>query len=274
MFHHSAKSATVLRQPRCLRRAGFTLAELLAVTVVMALVAMAMTALASAVQMSSQHQQGQSTAIHHGRVALERIERSVRTATANAQFPGFFVFSYSAGGYTYPDTLVVWQPADGVPADPDGMPKMNELVVFKADMEQPGQLLEMRVDGDAREAPLLSDHNAWAMELEFLQQNPSAQQTVLTNLVRVAAATGASGTSYGDRGCIRFGVKLHPSASEWTEYQSGVRTWESLSWPQDLYGSTSGTRQVWCRIELQLRPSDIDTHDAAIAIPLLGSGSL
>lgn len=255
------------------RRDGFTLAELLSVTVVMSLVAATMAALSSAVQISADHQYGQGLAMQHGRVAIERIERTVRGATANEQFPGFLVVSYSLGGYAYPDSLVVWSP-EGDPADADGMPRMEELVVFRPDSSDPTKLMELRSVGDTRSAPVPSAISAWQSELEAIQYNTQATRAVLTDLMRVATATNSSGSLLGKRGCVRFEVRLGPSDAEWAEYKAGTRAWENLSWAQDLYGSTNGTRQAWCRVELQLRPGDVDSNEVEVAIPFFGSGAL
>jgi Tfp pilus assembly protein PilW len=255
------------------RQNGFTLAELLSVTVVMVLLAGTLAALASAVQVTSDHHYSQGLAMQHGRVVLERIERTLRSATASEEFPGFFAFSYTVGPYSYPDTLVVWSP-EGTAVEPDGMPRMGELVIFKADSSEPGRLLELRPTGDTREAPAISDRAAWLTELEYLQSMRSNTQTVLTDMVRTADATSGGAATYAKRGCVRFQTAVRPSEAEWTEYKTGTRTWESLSWPQDLYGSASGSRQSWCRIELQLRPVDVEDHSVEGAIPFFGSAAL
>jgi type II secretory pathway pseudopilin PulG len=245
-----------------------TLVELLTVSAIMVMLAGTLATLAMAVQTSNAQQQGTGLALQHGRVAIERIQRALHEATANEQFPGFVVFAESTGGWAFPDTLVVWKP-DGTAIDPDGLPRMNELVVFCTDVSEPNQLLEIRVPTDTRTAPQLSNTVAWAMELVALKGQPEASRAKLTNLLRVAAAT-----DLGARGCVRFEADLRPSAAEWAEYESGARDWEDISWAQGIHGATTGLRQSWCRIELQLRPADVATNDVRVSIPFFGSGAV
>lgn len=271
--HRPASRKPALRRNHSLRRAGFTLAELLAVSVVMVLLAGTLAALASSVQVTSEYHFSQGLAMQHGRVVLNRIERAVRSAQASEQFPGFFALSHTVGGYEYPDTLVVWSP-QGTAVDPDGMPRMGELVVFTAEASDSGRLLELRAEGDTREAPPIGDTTAWLLELSYLRSMESYTQAVLTDMVRTAEATSTSGASYGRRGCLRFETAVRPSEAEWAQYKAGSLSWQDLSWPQDRYGSASGSRQSWCRIELQLRPADIDDESVDSAIPFFGSAAL
>jgi hypothetical protein len=60
---------------------------------------------------------------------------------------------------------------------------------------------------------------------------------------------------------------LRPNDAELAAYRQGGRTWASLPWPQDLYGSQFGLRQNQCLLELQLRPGPTASHDAASAVP-------
>ena len=142
------------------------------------------------------------------------------------------------------------------------------------DGAEPGRLLELRASGDTRAAPAVGDRAAWLSELNSIQSEQRYVQAVLTDLVRTADASSSGGASYGKRGCVRFQTTVRPSDAEWTEYKAGSRVWEDLSWPQDLYGSTSGSRQSWCRIELQLHPVDIDDHSVGSAIPFFGSAAI
>ena len=239
----------------------------------MVLLAGTLATLAIAVQVSNEHHQGNGLAMQHGRVALERIQRSINEATANEQFPGFAVFSESLSGWSYPDTLVVWLP-ETTPFDPDGLPRMNELVVFCTNVSAPDELLEIRVPSDSRPAPPLSSPGQWALELSALKTDPGADRAVLTDLIRTATATDGGGNSLGTRGCIRFDSRLRPSATQWSQYQGGSRAWEDLAWVQNIYGANTGLRQAWCRIELQLRAADIENHDVRSAIPFFGSASV
>ena len=138
-----------------MNRRGFSLAELLIAVAIMAVLAGAVGALAISVESGSAFSQGRAMATQHARVARDRIERTVREATANEQFPGFFVLTERIGSTKLPDTLVVWRPA-GSPANPQGMPLMSELVVFTPDKNSPNRLLEVRAPGANRPAPAVA----------------------------------------------------------------------------------------------------------------------
>ena len=252
---------------------GLTLVELLVAGTILALIAGGLATLASTVQITNQHQQARGLALQHGRVTLERIQRALNEATASAQFPGFVSFAESEGGNDYPDTLVVWHPSSSA-SDPDGLPLVSELVVFCPDPSRPNRLLEIRVPDDGRTVPSLADTATWKAELAAIKADPSARNVVLTDLVRVVAAGDASANMNSERAAVRFLVTLRPSDAEWAEYLAGSRTWENISWVQDVYGSDGGLRQAWCRFEIQLRPADVEDNSAAAAMPLLGSGAV
>jgi len=261
-----------LRQRRQfrLRRPGLSLVELLITSTILALIAGGLAALASTVQISNAHHYGRSLTLQHGRVTLQRIQRTLNQATANEQFPGFVRFADSVGGNDYPDTLVVWHPETTASA-PDGLPLINELVTFCPDPKEPHKLLEIRVPADNRPAPPLSNRTAWGTELAAIKANSDATRVVLTDLLRLAVPTNTSGSVYPLRAALRFEVLKRPSDTEWAEYKAGTRSWEKISWVQDIYGSQTGLRQSWCRIELQLRPGEVDDHAMAAALPVLGS---
>jgi prepilin-type N-terminal cleavage/methylation domain-containing protein len=265
------------RGRRVSQRHGLTLVELMLVSAVMAIVATTMAALATTVQVTSEQQAGRGTAFQHGQVAIERIERAILGATANDQFPGFTIISKSISGAAFPDTLVVWYPT-GSAADPTGLPRVNELVVFTPSGGDPSQLIEIRSPGDARIVPPLANSSAWRTLIESLKMSAmpdmNSDAAVLTDLIRTAAVTNGDGVSLARRACIRFEQVLRPSAIDWASYQAGSSSWESLPWAQSIYGTTVGQRQALCRIELQLRPDDIESNDRQIAIPFLGSGAI
>lgn len=259
------------------RRRGFTLVELLMVSAVMALLATTLAALATAVQVANQQQIGRGLALQHGQVALERIERAIQGATANERFPGFIVISETVDGSTFPDTLVVWNP-NGPPIDPQGMPRVNELVVFAPAYNDPTRLVELRHFNDASQVPPLANDDDWRSLLSILKSSTysgaDSSVAVLTDLLRTAQVKNSSEPSVGARGCVRFEQTLRPSAAEWAAYKAGSVAWSDLPWVLGVYGATTGQRQALCCIELQLRPGDIDLHDKQIAIPFFGSGAI
>lgn len=276
-FHQLTSRPAVPANSMMRRKRGFTLVELLMVSAVMALLATTLAALASTVQVANEQQVGRGLSLQHGQVAIERIERTLQGATANEQFPGFIVISEMLGGMTFPNTLVVWKPI-GSPVDPTGLPRVNELLVFTSTDGDPTRLLELRYTSDNSQVPPLANTVDWQVLISMLKtaaySSSSSSAAALTDLIRVAEVTNSSGQSVGRRGCVRFEQVLRPSAAEWQAYKAGSVSWASLPWAQGVYGTQSGQRQALCRIELQLRPGDIELHDKQLAIPFLGSSAI
>jgi hypothetical protein len=247
------------------------------VSAVMAILASTLAALATTVQVANQQQMGAGLAVQHGQVAIQRIERAIQRATTSEQFPGFIVIKETVGGSTFPDTLVVWKP-DGEPAAPDGLPRVNELVVFTPAYEDPTRLIEIWDSSDTSEVPALANDAAWQTLISMMKMSAppgfDSSAAVLTDLMRAAEVTDPAGNSFGRRGCVRFEQMLRPSAAEWQAYKAGSTAWQNLPWVQGIYGASSGQRQALCRIELQLRPGDIDSHDKQAAIPFFGSAAI
>lgn len=251
---------------------GLTLVELLIAVSIMSLTAIALATLARATQISASYVEGHSGAAQHARVTMERIQRAVQTATASESFPGAAVFAESVSGTRFPDTLVVWKPAAGTAAiDPAGLPRFSELIVFSPSPTSPNELLEITSRSDTRTVPALSDTSQWATELATLRTG-SSKKVLLTDLMRTARTSDSSNA----RGCVRFEVLLRPSAAEMSSYRAGTLAWSNLSWPQHWYGDSTGMRQTWVRLELQLLPNSrtggvaLDT----LSIPFPGSAAL
>ena len=178
------------------------------------------------------------------------------------------------GGWEFPDTLVVWHP-DGAPADPEGLPQFDELVIYCPDRSLPNRLVEMTLPGDARTVPPPEDTAQWEAEIEAIKRGSRWRAVMLTDLLRTGrVGNGALGSR---RGAAQFAVRLRPSQEEWQQFANGEIGWDELAWVQGIYGSQTGLRQVWVRIELQLVPGDraaADTSGATIPVPALGSAAL
>jgi len=261
--------------------AGLTLVELMAAITILALVVGTLGVLSKGVQESYRYAEDYSAVTQHARVALERIAAAVREASANEQFPGAIVLADEEGSWRFPDTLVVWRP-DGPPADADGLPRFNELVVFCPHPDAPNRLLEITVPGDTRTVPPVEDEARWITEIEAIKRSNSVRQVTLTGLVRTAetrrslASESSSSSAESSRGAVRFEIRLRPSAVEWTDYQDGKLKWDELAWVQGIFGSQTGLRQVWVRTELQLVPAGAAEDDSTEAepIPFFGSAAL
>jgi hypothetical protein len=252
-----------------------TLVELLAVSAILLMMAGTLGSLSMAVQNTSQFQFRRGLALQHAQVLLVRLQRQIQEATASQSFPGFAVFPTRVGTHDFPDTIVVWHPAAGSTAvDPDGMPRMNELVVYCPNPAAPQELFEITNPSDTRVAPDVADAAAWRSELDNLLVSNSARRIVLTDLLRVASVRNGAMAELGRRGVVRFERARRPSEAEWQQFIGGTRAWNDISWVQGIYSSSVGLCQSHCRIELQLRPGDTEDNDRDLAIPFFGSAAV
>ncbi len=251
--------------------AGFTLLELLFATSILTICVVALGMMARAVEISSEYNQGYGTAALHAQVTFDRISRAVSGATNNATYAGTWVTQDTVGSWTFPDTLVVWRPTGGTPANPQGAPLVNELVLFCPNPGAPNQLMEITVPTDTRTLPSPSDASAFKMFIDGLKTASGAQKTLLTDLMRTA--TDSANTL---RGCVRFVVTMNPSDAEISAYRSGTTTWANVPWAQGIWSSNIGMRQVWARSELQLMPAGnslVTKSTGQQPVPFFGSAA-
>jgi prepilin-type N-terminal cleavage/methylation domain-containing protein len=261
------------RRPIVGRADGLTLVELMIAMSIIAMVVGTLSTLGSGIQRSYEYTEGHGSATQHARVAIDRINRAVSEATASAQFPGFIVIVAREGIWKFPDTLVVWRPI-GAAADPAGLPRFNELVLYCPSQYIPNNLVELTVPSDTRVVPAVTNTTAWAAEIAAIRNNNATQSVTLTTLLRTAAVVDQP--PYKWRGALRFEQRLLPSDSEYAEYQAGTRTWTSLSWPQGVCGAKTGMRQAWLRYEIQVVPgAEWSVNDPAgqLALPFFGSAA-
>lgn len=250
---------------------GFTLIELLLAIGVLTMCIVALGMMARAVEISSEFNQGYGTAALHAQVAFDRIARAVTGASSNATYAGTWVTQDTVSSWTFPDTLVVWRPTSGTPANPDGAPLANELVVFCPNPSAPNQLVEITAPLDTRTVPLPSSTSTFKTFINGLKTGSGVQKTVLTDLMRTAADS-----SNAVRGCVRFVVTLNPSDAEINSYGSGSTTWANVPWAQGIWSVNIGMRQVWMRSELQLMPAGnwlVTKSSAQQAVPFFGSAA-
>jgi hypothetical protein len=245
-----------------------SLAELLLSLAILALVATSIGTMATTLQSVTTYTRGQSNAVQHGRVVLDRLDRTLQAANVSESFPGFIVVSWTEGSGTFPDTLVIWKPG-GVPADPTGLPRANELVIIRPNPSDSSSLLEITNPSEpATTTYASSDQANWRTLVTTLTGRSNAVKVELTPLLRTAATS--TSTNATRRGCVRFRYKSTPSDSEIASYRASTATWTSLAWPQDSGGKTMGMRSLGCFTELQLVP---ESSDGALedALPFFGS---
>ncbi len=258
--------------------AGLTLIELLVAITIVSLIVAALGAMASAVQSSAGYSQSHATATQNARVALQRIGRAIESASASDLFPGALVVATEVGTWRFPDALVVWNP-DTAPADPEGLPRFNELKIYCPRPNRPNELVELTTPNDARTTPSPQDTSAWQTELERIKSSSDTRSVVLTGLLRTAlpADPSVDAAHRQLRGTARFEVRYRPDPAQLAAYRSGSATWESLPWVQGIYGSQTGLAQTWVRIELQVVPEG-NAHptdpSASLGVAYFGSGAL
>lgn len=250
-------------------RRGMSLAELLLSLTILVMVAGSMGSMAMTLQSVTSYTRGQTNAAQHGRVILDRLDRTLQSAHVSESFPGFMVVSWPEAGAMFPDTLVIWKPSSGTAVDPTGVPRANELVIVRPDPQDPASLIEVTNPSEPATATFASSDLAnWRALVTSLTSSSSAVKVELTGLLRTAAA---SATVDADRrGCVRFRYVAAPSDAEIASYRAGLAAWTSLAWPQDLAGTTMGMRSLGCFTELQLVPDPADSA-ADDALPFFGS---
>ncbi len=264
------------------RRAGLTLIELMFAGTISTLLVGAMALLASTVNQNSTHNAGRQDAVQHARVVMDRLSRFVGEAYATETYPGVVVVADSLGGTRYPDTVLIWRP-NGAPANAAGPPLIRELLMICPDPADPSRLLEVTMPTDARTIELndasLNTTTGRAL-VAVLKTASTSVKVLLTPLMRTAAIsyTVSGTTATTQRGAVRFECELRPTAAQLTSFRGGSTSWSALNWPQGLYGSGSGTRQVWLRTELQLlgkaRPAGGAVAADAAVLPFFGSATL
>lgn len=242
---------------------------------IMTLLAATIGTMALAVQTATTFTRGQSNAAQHGRVVLDRLDRTLVKAIVSESFPGFMVVTWPDGSGTFPDTLVIWsrlstaRPA-GFQVTRTSLPWISELTIIRPDPSNPGTLLEITNPSEPSTTPTYasSDLTNWRTVVAMLTGHSSAVKVELTNLLRTAATSTSPNAS--QRGCVRFRYSAAPSDTELSNYRAGTSAWTSLPWPQDVAGKTMGLRSLGCFTELQLVPTANDT-EVGDALPFFGS---
>jgi hypothetical protein len=230
--------------------------------------------LAYGIGSANDHCRGQNEAAQHARIALERIRRNVIGCKASESFPGCMVASTTVGAYTFPDRLLIWK-SDGVTAGATEYPKRRDLVVYTYNPSRPVELLEITTT----DATSLTSSSQTALNavVDALLASPSSTKTVVTDRLDIANPTNSTPINLLDlladtstRGLLRFRIIMAPTASQWSEYKLGTRSWSNIDWPLDEYGTGTGTRRVSCQTELQMLADDSGEKPQ---VPFFGSAT-
>jgi prepilin-type N-terminal cleavage/methylation domain-containing protein len=255
-------------------RRAFTLAELLCAVAILTILAGAMATLSYGVGNANDFCRGQNEAAQHARVALERIRRNVLSCKASENFPGCMVASTTVNSYVYPDRLLIWK-SDGVTAAATEYPKRSDLIIYTYNPSRPNELLEVT---NTNTTALVGNSNAYLNSVvDAILASGTTTKTVITDRLDIATTGGSTSvrlaellTDNGARGMLRFRIIMSPSATQWSEYKAGTRTWSNIDWPLDQYGSNFGSRRVSCLTELQMLAEDTGEDPA---VPFFGSAT-
>lgn len=253
------------------RRSGLSLTEFLVAVTIMSMVAVAIgTASLTSTRLDAVAQ-GTSDTVQHARVVQDIFRRTVSRAHGSLAFPGLLVLARTTPMGTFPDTLVVWSP-EGDPADPEGLPRFSEIVVFCGHPDRPEELIMVTDRTDYRTVPPKEDTAAWQSEIDtFVRQNGDSG-TVLTSRVHVfqmgfgffMADGGGSSTMTVRQSAVRFWVEQRPSSAEFDDYDAGNAAWKELRWPLDMYNSEMGIVRARCNLEFQLDVPDSPTSQVLV----------
>ncbi len=225
---------------------AFTLVEMLVAIALTGLIVVGIATLAQLAEDSFATGQGSSETIQIARTCFQQMETALNAAWGNEVFPGVLVVPRSVSGTQFPETLVVWCPITGQPRNPEGLPCLDEIVVFSPSNSRPNELRKYRPSNNSSTVPSPSNIPAWQSLINGIQSQSPAQSQLLTDRLRTFTVNNVA------LGAIRFRVEVAPSDSEWNN--SSV-TWSTLSWPQGLYGPNRGVRRVSVHTEMQLRKS-------------------
>ncbi|MGQ9505180.1 MAG: PulJ/GspJ family protein [Thermogutta sp.] len=228
-------------------RSGVTLVEMLVAIAISGLIIVGIATFVALAENSFAIGRRSAEAVQIARSCFLQIEKTLDQAWANEVFPGAIVVPQSVAGEALPETLVVWCPTGKKPRDPNGLPYLDELVVFGVNDAQPNELRRYRFANSDLIAPPPSQVTAWQALIGTLKTQSPAESEVLTDRLR----TFVMNTRIC--GAIRFRIDLAPSESEWNDTSL---TWNRLSWPQNLFSANRGTRRVSVHIEIQLRKFD------------------
>ena len=267
LLRRCSSAPPVGRPARRTRRRAFTVIEMVISVGLVGMIGVAMATLSTAAHMSNTYVQDTGDAIQHARVAIERIRQAVREAHASDDFPGFVVVENDVVSWTFYDTLAVWKPT-GSATDPDGLPTVEELVLFTFDSSDPTRLLEITLPGDTSTVPVATDTSGWTNLIASMKADADVVEVELTDMLDCGKLAGQQ------RGVLQFSAVHHPSESEWADYVAGNTNFEDLPWVLDIHSASSGLRQSRVSFDFQLQSDRTATATSATVIPFFGSAAI
>lgn len=236
-----------------------------------------------AVQAAREHTEGLEEATAQAQACLERVRYMVSQAgvyqlDGSETMLGVRVVGREWSGSLLPDVLVVWSGGrDGGMADAgtqNRLPRVDELVIYTYDADEPGRFVEIIVPGDSSDIDFsASDFDDTILSLLGA---PSAEQLLLCDRLRRSVLSGSVPFSNPGVGNVLFNLEMSPDDTALAAATPGTSEWNALGWSQGIVSSDSGMRQATLRIEIQIEPRSYEPADSGatpIAVPFFGSTS-
>ncbi len=273
------------RRSRCARcRWGFTLIELLIAVMITSMLSVVLGALTFAVHRAWEYTTGHEEADLQGAAAIDRIRYMVSQAgtyktTGGPTTLGVRTLDVTRAGIEFPQVLVVWSGGrdGGMAANGtlDRLPRINELVVYAPDLNDPALLVEYTVPSDNSTI----DFNGadFDTRIAALASDLGLQTTVLCDRLRRSVLGRDASGVVNTIGNVRFAIESFPTDDELASAAPGSDAWNALIWPQGVVSTNAGLRQMNLRIELQVETNrdnvDFD-GSSTTSIPRFGSASV
>jgi hypothetical protein len=237
----------------------------------------------TATQSAWKHTQGIEGSQTQVTAAFDRIKMMVSQAGVyqiSGQPPqvGLGVVTHPWNYYDIPDTLVVWTGGRNGGISDNGtltrLPKMNELLIYTLDPNDPHNLIEVALPNVSTEI----DFNSASFKntIRTAINSSRAEAALLCNRLKTSQYF-LSGAPWGpSTGNLFFDIKKTPTDSSLSGVSPGTSSWMNLAWPQGTVSASSGLRQASIRYEAQIELAEgtsLNDVNSTTALPFFGSCS-
>jgi len=264
-------------------RSGLTLVELLMAMAISSILIVALGGIVTATQSAWIHSQGIEDSQAQVTATFDRIKMMVSQAgvyQVSGQPPqvGLAVVTHSWNYVDIPDTLVVWTGGRNGGISDNGtltrLPKMNELLIYTLDPNDPHNLIEVALPESTTEIDFNS--SSFKNTIRTAIKSKNAESALLCNRFKNSQYI-LSGSPWGPAtGILLFEITKTPSDSSLGAVTAGTSSWMNLSWPQGTVSASSGLRQVSVQYEAHIEISErtsLNEVNSTTALPFFGSCS-
>jgi len=274
------------RVPSCavrnqIQRSGLTLVELLMSMAISSVLIVALGGIVTATQSAWIHTQGIEDSQAQVTATFDRIKMMVSQAgvyQVSGQPPqvGLAVVTHPWNYIDIPDTLIVWTGGRNGGISDNGtltrLPKMNELLIYTLDPNDPHNLIEVALPDSTTEIDFNS--SSFKNTIRTAIKSNTAESALLCNRFKNSQYL-LSGTPLGPAaGNLFFEIIKTPSDSSLSGVTAGTSSWMNLSWPQGIVSASSGLRQVSVHYEAHieiLERTSLNDVNSTTALPFFGS---